>query len=88
MCRYSALRKLAHPNIVGIHGVCLDNRESVSLLMELVPGGSLRARLDSHPEQLTADGDAQFAVLQGIASGMAYLHGRVPFPILHHDVRK
>ena len=79
--------QLEHTNIVRIYGICLDDKESVSLLMELVPGGSLRAMLDRDAAAITHSSEAQFDLLDGIVSGMAYLHTRTPGPILHHDLK-
>ena len=46
MCirEFRALQKVPHANIVHLYGVVVDDPQSVSLLMELAPLGSLRIR--------------------------------------------
>jgi hypothetical protein len=69
----------AHPNIVRSIGMC-QQQHLFSLVMELVPGGSLSSFLQNHGP--LPDARAR-AVCQGIASGMACLAAE---NIVHRDL--
>ena len=55
--------------------------------MELAPLGSLRILLDNERERVVGNLRVQRQVLKGVAEAMAYLHGRKPKPLLHHDLK-
>ena len=56
LCRqeFRALQRVQHANIVKLIGVIVDDVKSVTLLMELAEGGSLRSLLTAHPEKVVA----------------------------------
>ena len=83
---FRAAHGLKHENIVKLLGVCVDHKDWVCLLMELVQRGSLRALLTSAPERVTGSEATQLKLADGIAAGMAYLHRRTP-QMLHHDLK-
>ena len=89
LCRqeFRALQRVQHENIVQLIGVIVDDVKSVTLLMELAKGGSLRSLLTAHPEKVVGVLGTQRQLLRGIAVGMAFLHSQTPRPILHHDLK-
>lgn len=90
---FRALCSLKHPNIVQLHGVVLDDPDSVALVLELAPLRSLRKLLDTPPAEVVGDlrvvGNLrlQRQLLRGIALGMAFLHSQQPRPVLHRDLK-
>jgi tRNA A-37 threonylcarbamoyl transferase component Bud32 len=74
-----ALAALRHPAVVAIYDVGWE-ADDPYLVMELVPGGSLRDRLERGP---LADDEAR-ALAQAIAGALAAAHGA---GILHRDVK-
>jgi len=78
---FRALQQLQHPHIVRMYGVVV---EDLVLLMELSHLGSLRHLLTTAPALVLNSQPAQFSLLIGIASGMAFLHHQ---NILHHDLK-
>ncbi len=73
-----ALGRLSHPNVVTVHDVG-DDGGSVYLVMELVPGGTLR-EWAREPRSI----DARCAVLVAAARGLAAAHAA---GIVHRDVK-
>ena len=89
LCRqeFRALHRAQHKNIVKLIGVIVDDVKSLTLLMELAEGGSLRSLLIAHPQKVVGVLGTQRQLLRGIAVGMAFLHSQTPRPILHHDLK-
>ena len=81
-----ALRRLVHPNVVKLHGVVTDEPDSVGMLIELAPRGSLRDLLDAAPAELVGREAVQMELASGIAAAMAFLHAQAP-QVLHHDLK-
>jgi serine/threonine protein kinase/PAS domain-containing protein len=76
----SMLTNAEHPNIVHYYG-CSQSATHLNILLEFVPGGSLRHLLDN----FGALGDGViFSYLDQTLRGLAYLHGR---GIVHSDVK-
>jgi len=75
------LAKVDHPNVVKIHdgGVTADG--NAYIVMELLPGKSLRESLRG--ERALDDGTAR-SYLRQVAEGLAALHA---IPILHRDIK-
>ncbi|ELU03623.1 hypothetical protein CAPTEDRAFT_17809 [Capitella teleta] len=79
------LSRVNHPNIVKLYGAC--TKQPVCLVMEYAEGGSLYNVLHgsgSQPEYTA--GHAISWALQS-ASGVAYLHGMKPKPLVHRDLK-
>jgi serine/threonine protein kinase len=76
---YRVVRPLAHPNLIRVCGVELGAKRPF-LVMEFVPGPSLRDLLSRGPVEL-ADG---LAWLSQVADGLAHLHAR---GYIHRDVK-
>ena len=81
-----ALSRLVHPHVVRLHGVVIDEAESIGMLIELAPRGSLRDLLDNTPAEVVGREAVQMELAKGIAAAMAFLHAQAP-PVLHHDVK-
>ncbi|RIX27776.1 serine/threonine-protein kinase [Amnibacterium setariae] len=73
------LAGLDHPRLVALHDV-LTTPDGVALVMELVDGPSLAARLEQGP----LDADEAAVVLRDVASGLAHAHRR---GVVHRDVK-
>ena len=74
------LSKIRHPNVLAIYAMVHSPR---MLIMELAPGGSLRALLvRSSLEQLSWA--ARVRILTGIAAGVEFLHTQGVF---HFDLK-
>lgn len=81
---FRTLQQLSHKNIVEQRGLVVDELNSVGLLMEVAPHGSLRALLDSAPTRVVGIESVQLQVASGIAAAMAFMHSQ---PVLHHDLK-
>ena len=81
------LRSTVHENIVRLRGIVIDDPDSIGLLMEMAPHGSLRQLLETSPATVVDGGTSvQLRLAAGIASAMAYLHAQTP-PVFHHDLK-
>ena len=76
---------LGHPNIVQVFG-CAEVRGLLCIVMELL-GETLRAATAVLPAAGGPDWAMRVRWLAESAAGMAYLHGRVPAPIVHRDLK-
>ncbi|KNC52773.1 TKL protein kinase [Thecamonas trahens ATCC 50062] len=82
-----AMYKLKHANIVAFLGVFDASDDTVMIVMEFVPFGSLRHVVDQGYEiGSPLDVATCLSLALGIARGMAYLHACEP-PILHMDLK-
>ncbi|MFC1419269.1 protein kinase domain-containing protein [Streptacidiphilus cavernicola] len=76
----TALTSLDHPRVVGVHDLVVDG-DDLALVMELVHGSDLRARLDREGP-LTPQ--AAVSVVADVAEGLAVAHAA---GIVHRDVK-
>jgi serine/threonine-protein kinase len=72
-----AMARLAHPNIVAVHDFGTTEAGASFLVMELVPGGTLAARIPLSPER------AVEAALD-VCDGLAYAHEK---GLVHRDIK-
>jgi serine/threonine protein kinase/alpha-tubulin suppressor-like RCC1 family protein len=72
---------LEHPHIVALHAVKRLSDESLALVMQLVPGKTLKQTLR---DEGAFDPERVERVLRDIARGLAYAHAR---GIVHRDVK-
>jgi serine/threonine-protein kinase len=72
-----ALGRLSHPHVVGVHDFGKTAGGRSYLVMELVPGGTLAARMPLRPARA-------IDVALEICDGLAYAHAR---GIVHRDVK-
>jgi serine/threonine protein kinase len=74
--------KLTHPNIVTLYAVRqLHAAEGLALVMQLVPGGTVKDALEAEGALAPARAEA---IVQDVASALAYAHAR---GVVHRDVK-
>eukprot|EP00178_Gracilaria_changii_P000299 TRINITY_DN1037_c0_g1_i1.p1 TRINITY_DN1037_c0_g1~~TRINITY_DN1037_c0_g1_i1.p1 ORF type:complete len:842 (-),score=107.81 TRINITY_DN1037_c0_g1_i1:2937-5462(-) len=81
----SLLKSIRHPNCLLYMGACVDPRYPLCIVSSLINGGSLFQLL--HGRRKPALNLRQkLQLIQDIAIGMRYLHGREPV-VLHRDLK-
>jgi len=79
-----ALATLSHPNVVKFIGACFD---TMAIVTEYVPMGSMRAVLDAASRHQTSlSQHDRLTMLTTAARGIAYLHSLEPM-IIHRDIK-
>lgn len=73
------ISKVSHPNVIAIEDVEVSGTRGMYLVMEYVPGGSLRSHADDY-----ADVAWSLAVLRDVAAGLVGLHAQ---GIVHRDLK-
>lgn len=81
----SLLKSIRHPNLLLYMGACVDPRYPLCIVSELIDGGSLFDCLHG-PNKVTLNLRQKLMLMQNIARGMLYLHGRDPI-VLHRDLK-
>jgi serine/threonine protein kinase len=76
----SILVGLRHPNLVGVHDLVVEG-ETVAIVMDLVGGGDLRARLSAEKSLLPAE---VARIGAGVAAALAAVHRA---GVVHRDVK-
>lgn len=76
----SILVGLRHPNLVGVHDLVVEG-ETVAIVMDLVGGGDLRARLTAEKSLLPAE---VARIGAGVAAALAAVHQA---GVVHRDVK-
>ncbi|HEY3466187.1 MAG TPA: protein kinase [Amycolatopsis sp.] len=76
----SILVGLRHPNLVGVHDLVVEG-ETVAIVMDLVGGGDLRARLNAEKTLLPAE---VARIGAGVAAALAAVHQA---GVVHRDVK-
>lgn len=77
-----AMRRLRSPHTVNVYGAITSRTDRYILVMELLPGGDLRALLKKAEEPL-ADEHAR-SIVRDICAGMAFLHRK---EMVHGDMK-
>ncbi|XP_060203749.1 probable LRR receptor-like serine/threonine-protein kinase At1g53430 [Lycium barbarum] len=78
---------LQHPNLVNLHGCCIEGTELL-LVYEYLENNSLaRALFNSEKSQLILDWPTRVKICVGIAKGLAYLHEESSLRIVHRDIK-
>ncbi|MCE9578186.1 MAG: serine/threonine-protein kinase [Deltaproteobacteria bacterium] len=75
-----AMARLAHPNVIAVHEVGVDDDGRVFLIMELVTGGTLRQWLEAAPRAVPAI----CAMFVGAGRGLAAAHAA---GMVHRDFK-
>jgi len=76
------LLHLHSPRIVQVFGVCTTEPDMLYIIMEFCERGSVRAMLDASSGPLSQE--RLWALCEGTAHGMAYLHSKA---IIHRDLK-
>ncbi|WP_410618218.1 protein kinase domain-containing protein [Amycolatopsis sp. cmx-8-4] len=76
----SILTGLRHPNLVGVHDLVVEG-ETVAIVMDLIGGGDLRARLTAEKTLLPAE---VARIGAGVAAALAAVHQA---GVVHRDVK-
>ncbi|KAJ7547598.1 hypothetical protein O6H91_08G094000 [Diphasiastrum complanatum] len=79
------LSKVRHPNLVQLHGSCLEGRELL-LVYEFVPNGTVADHLHGNRGK-GLSWATRLRVAVETARALAYLHESVCPPIFHRDVK-
>lgn len=78
---------LQHPNLVKLHGCCIEGKELL-LVYEYMENNSLaRALFGRDDQKLHLDWQTRKKICLGIARGLAYLHEESRLKIVHRDIK-
>ncbi|CAI5488093.1 unnamed protein product [Closterium sp. Naga37s-1] len=78
------LRRIRHPSLLGLLGVCATAGELL-MVFNFLPNGSLETRLRDHTKP-PLPWDLRMRIACEAATGLAFLHSCRP-PIIHRDVK-
>jgi len=79
------LRRLRHPNVVILHGACINpNKMSLSLIFEKIDGETLNCYLAS--KRVDKHANSRYHVLENVSCALRYLHEQSP-RIVHSDLK-
>ncbi|KAI4304436.1 hypothetical protein MLD38_039946 [Melastoma candidum] len=78
---------IAHPNLVKLHGCCIEG-DQLMLVYEYMVNNSLsRAMFGPEHERLHLDWPTRLRIIVGIAKGLAFLHEESRLRIVHRDIK-
>ncbi|GMH25582.1 hypothetical protein Nepgr_027425 [Nepenthes gracilis] len=78
---------LQHPNLVKLHGCCIEGQELL-LIYEYMENNSLARALFGHElSRLNLNWPTRKRICLGIARGLAYLHEESRLKIVHRDIK-
>ena len=77
-----AMMRLRSPNTVSMYGAITTRKDRLVLVMELLPGGSLRTLLANAEEQLPED--RAWLITKDVCAGLVYVHSKT---IVHGDLK-
>jgi serine/threonine protein kinase/TPR repeat protein len=77
----SMMSQCQHPHIVGLYGIC-DEVGHKGLVIEYMPGGSLRSLLENKKQDISWESRWTMAI--DIGNGLRYLHAN---DIVHRDLK-
>ncbi|KAJ1256932.1 hypothetical protein BS78_K259400 [Paspalum vaginatum] len=80
-----AISNLRHKNVIVLHGICVQGEEKI-LVYEYMPKKCLASIISDNGERCLLNWPKRLQIIQGIADGLAYLHGH-PQCIVHRDMK-
>ncbi|KAL9271645.1 putative LRR receptor-like serine/threonine-protein kinase [Drosera capensis] len=78
---------LQHPNLVKLHGCCIEGKELLLVYEYMVNNSLARSLFGREDSQINLDWATRKKICLGIARGLAYLHEESRLKIVHRDIK-